>query len=343
MLSFLRGSRNGAEKAGGVNGMADADKELGLVWIRKMLDAERKLQKVNEVVTAANVQIAPAIFGENFYPPVHEPAEEETLRSRLEKEALAAVDMAVKIFDDTEGWSPYGCTDGVKITQKKLDKSLPVVLKGEYTFVTAEEAETETDPITVDDIFQFLRNTENRGLYDSMFRDGTILRRHNTSVLSYQVFNGMMGLPGREFIINGFDRHYEGGDRIIIAGCTPSEEALDADTLCRMGIPGKSNGLVRAHCYIVGYDITKHSDGSVKVAAISQPDLGGMIPQMIQKMVVTNHVVNLGKIQKWIKENKALKCRSVPPPELFVNHNCYLPETSVVEYYQHAITSAGEQ
>lgn len=106
----------------------------------------------------------------------------------------------------------------VQIHQKRLDKNLPVVLKGEYTFVTAEEASKEADPITVDDVFQFLRNTENRALYDTMFRDGTILRRYTTSVLSYQVFNGMMGLPGREFVINGFDRHFEGGNRIVIAG-----------------------------------------------------------------------------------------------------------------------------
>ncbi|KEP61598.1 UNVERIFIED_CONTAM: hypothetical protein HHA_239510 [Hammondia hammondi] len=341
MLSFLRGSRSN-DKADVVAGTAD-NGELGLAWIRRTLGAEEKLQKANAVVTTANAQICPAVFGNNFYPPVYEPAGEVALRSRLEKEARDAVELATQIFDDTDGWSTYGCTDGVQIYQKKQNKNLPVVLKGEYTFVTAEESATMTDPITIDDIFQFLRNTENRGVYDTMFRDGAILRRHNASVLSYQVFNGMMGLPGREFIINGFDRHFESGDRIIIAGATPSEEALDVDTLSKMGIPRKSNGLVRAHCYIVGYDITKKPDGSIKVAAISQPDLGGMIPQMIQKMVVTNHVVTLSKIQRWIKENKSLKNKSVPAPELFINHNCYLPVEKVTEYYQQAISSASQQ
>ncbi|KYF40006.1 hypothetical protein TGARI_239510 [Toxoplasma gondii ARI] len=341
MLSFLRGSRS-TDKADVIAGTAD-NGELGLAWIRRTLGAEEKLQKANAIVTTANAQTCPAVFGNNFYPPVYEPAGEEALRSRLEKEARDAVDRATQIFDDTDGWSTYGCTDGVQIYQKKQDKNLPVVLKGEYTFVTAEEAATMTDPITIDDIFQFLRNTENRGVYDTMFRDGAILRRHNASVLSYQVFNGMMGLPGREFIINGFDRHFESGDRIIIAGATPSEEALDADTMSKMGIPRKSNGLVRAHCYIVGYDITKNPDGSIKVAAISQPDLGGMIPQMIQKMVVTNHVVTLSKIQRWIKENKSLKNKSVPAPELFINHNCYLSLEKVTEYYQQAIASASQQ
>ncbi|CBZ51821.1 conserved hypothetical protein [Neospora caninum Liverpool] len=341
MLSFLRGSRS-TDKAGG-GGEAGDSGELGLAWIRKTLEAEAKLQKANEIITNANIQICPAIFGNDFYPPVYEPSGEEALRSRLEKEALDAVERATQIFDDTDGWSPYGCTDGVQIYQKKLDKSLPVVLKGEYTFVTAEEAATLTNTITIDDIFQFLRNTENRGIYDGMFRDGTILRRHNASVLSYQVFNGMMGLPGREFIINGFDRHFESGNRIIIAGATPSEEALDADTLCKLGIPRKSSGLIRAHCYIVGYDITKNPDGSVKVAAISQPELGGMIPQMIQKMVVTNHVVTLSKIQRWIKENKSLNNKAIPPPEIFVSHNCYLPVENITEYYQQAIASATEQ
>lgn len=30
-------------------------------------------------------------------------------------QAIQAVDMAIKIFDDTDGWSPYGCTDGVQV------------------------------------------------------------------------------------------------------------------------------------------------------------------------------------------------------------------------------------
>lgn len=81
----------------------------------------------------------------------------------------------------------------------------------------------------------------------------------------------------------------------------------------------------------------------LQVAAISQPDLAGMIPQMIQKMVVTSHVVTLSKIKRWIKEHKAMKTKAVPPPELFVNHNCYLPVHSVVDYYQQAIASAKEQ
>lgn len=333
MLSFMRGSRN-TEKA------SDAGDELGLSWIHRTLDAKEKIEKANEVVVGANVQLCPAIFGSNFYPPVLEVEGEGSLRAALEKEAVAAVNRAISIFDDEDGWQPYGCTDGVKISQKKLDKTLPVVLKGEYTFATAE---AEADPITVDDIYQFLRNTENRGLYDTIFRSGTILRRSSSSVLSYQIFNGMMGLPGREFIINGFDHLYPGGDRIIIAGSTPSEEALDAETLSHMGIPQKSNGLVRAHCYIVGYDIKQHADGSITVAAISQPDLGGMIPQMIQKMVVTSHVVTLSKIKSWIKENKSLKNKGLPVPELFVNNNCYLPAQEVVEYYKKAVASTKGQ
>lgn len=342
MLSFIRGARTATDRLDSTGKDANTT-QLGLAWVRKHFAAEMKLRTINENVNDATVQFTSAIFGENFYPPVYEFETEKELQLRLEDAAKKAVEKAISIFDETDGWSAYGSQDGVQISQKKLDKSLPVVLKGEYTFLTAQEAQTEADPITLDDVFQLLRNTENRGLYDTMFKDGLILRRHNSSVLSYQTFNGMMGLPGRDFIINGFDKHFNDGNRIVIAGCTPSTEDLDAATLASLGIPEKADGLVRAHCYIVAYDIRKNDDGSITVAAISQPDLGGMIPQMIQKLVVTSHVVTLSKIKRWIKDNKSHKGKTVPTPELFVNHNSYLPLEQMVDYYQTAIESTKQK
>lgn len=88
MMSFMRGGSKGAVAEKGTTAAEQAaEKELGLAWIRQTLQAKEKLQKANEVVSATpNVQICPAIFGENFYPPTYEPQEEEPLRIRLEKE-----------------------------------------------------------------------------------------------------------------------------------------------------------------------------------------------------------------------------------------------------------------
>eukprot|EP01067_Filipodium_phascolosomae_P001113 Filipodium_phascolosomae@DN1784_c0_g1_i2.p1 len=142
-------------------------------------------------------------------------------------------------------------------------------------------------------VVALLEKVQTKKYFDDSFLEGYHLKYFNEDVgLLYHRYQGMMGVPGRNFVCVAYIERYNNAS----TSCGNEERtviAIKSTELPRNVENFLKNDTVRAEIILAGYEVKKLQDGTVEVTAISQVDLKSSAPSFVQNGIQLNQMKNL--------------------------------------------------
>jgi hypothetical protein len=143
----------------------------------------------------------------------------------------------------------------------------------------------------IEKVFEFLHKEESLGKINSQIIEIKVLyERKDVFKVNYQQYKGIWPVANRDFVSVGIE-HKESPEKIYIG----TKE-------CNYPYP-ETKGVVRGKIYIGGYILEKVDEGHTKVTYISDADLSGNIPQMVQNQLSAKQGEVASRIQSTMQKS----------------------------------------
>ncbi|KAK6589420.1 hypothetical protein RS030_203161 [Cryptosporidium xiaoi] len=149
-------------------------------------------------------------------------------------------------------------------------------------------------------VYDFLVNIENKTLYDTTCSESSIIYKLGNYSMFKQCYRGMMGVQGREFLLIGSNYILCDDFYVLIATSTNETKNIFNDEEIHV-----KDSYVRGEIVYVGFVVRKYKD-ETELFFAQKMDLGGTVPLMLQRIVLSTQLQSLNALKKHLIENKDL-------------------------------------
>ncbi|KAJ1609472.1 hypothetical protein OIY81_2367 [Cryptosporidium canis] len=152
--------------------------------------------------------------------------------------------------------------------------------------------------LTPKNVFDFMVNVENKTLYDSTCAESSVIYHLGHLALARQCYRGMMGVQGREFLIIGRNFTLSDSCYALVALSVDDTRSL-TDTEEEIPV---TESYVRGEIKLVGF-LIRQTKGVTELFFAQKMDLGGSVPQMLQRIVLAAQLQSLNALKKHLLDN----------------------------------------
>eukprot|EP00388_Colpodella_angusta_P004325 GDKJ01014368.1.p1 GENE.GDKJ01014368.1~~GDKJ01014368.1.p1 ORF type:complete len:1529 (-),score=390.98 GDKJ01014368.1:399-4754(-) len=148
-------------------------------------------------------------------------------------------------------------------------------------------------PSVVSAICDIIWDVDAKAKYDPMMKYQLILQEANDLEVVYQTFHGVCGCAGRDMIIKVIRERVSNKRHVIAVSSIAWPNQPDFDPTCE-----------RATVYLGGFDILEDDQSGssdVLIRLINQADLGGALPDWVQKVGKLDSMKGLGNIVAYLE------------------------------------------
>ncbi|KAH8739762.1 hypothetical protein FG386_001469 [Cryptosporidium ryanae] len=154
--------------------------------------------------------------------------------------------------------------------------------------------------LTPKQVYDFLVNIENKTLYDTTCSESSMIYKLGSYSMFKQCYRGMMGVQGREFLLIG--SNYVLCDDCYVLIATSTKETKNILNNEEIDV---KDSYVRGEIIYVGFVVRKYK-GETELFFAQKMDLGGAVPLMLQRIVLSTQLQSLNALKKHLIDNKNL-------------------------------------